>query len=89
MTPEEQSNHDNLIQAHDELMRGYCGLSVAYLASRVLELERERDKLAKRQRELVLSHERIEQRLENAAEKFAAMEKKIAHEHSKKNAPKA
>ncbi len=71
MTPDEVS------QANKLLLEGYCGMSVAYLAGRVLRVE---DELAQEKRLRRLLDEKVyqlEERMTKAVEKYSALKRKV------------
>lgn len=75
MTDQEQANLDNLQRAHDLLLEGYCGMSVAYMASQLLELRRTVEKQAAVIRDMRSDSLKLSDRLDNAGRNFGNLER--------------
>lgn len=77
MTPAEQANLDNLQRAHDQLLEGYCGMSVAYMSHLIVDTKRTLEKQQRVITELRGKVLQLTDRMDRAADQFAALSKKV------------
>ena len=77
MTPEEQVDFETLKKAVDEMAKGFCDISVAYNATRILNHDHDLAKIKARMREIDAKADAVHSRLEKASVEFTALRKAV------------